>query len=199
MLKKLITGALIVLVVSGLVELTLNLDFWSIIIGLVAGAIVVIILVARASGQKPEHVVREVVKAAQEAVSEPQSVVDERAAHEQLLRACIAFIIGGGGSSLKEEVQNIVEQLRGIVPRAIEFAPGSETTFNLLKLAREDLPTQLRSFVDMSVNDQAQAREKFALQLQKLGEKLSRLAEFIDGGRKSQFETESAFIDLKFN
>jgi hypothetical protein len=89
--------------------------------------------------------------------------------------------------------------LRQLLPRAVEFAADSETTFNVLKLAREDLPKQLRSFADMSAKDRDEKRDQLVSQFDAVEKKLAQLAAIIDRGRLDQFDAESAFIDLKFN
>jgi hypothetical protein len=198
-LKHVCIGLFVAILTGGVVELLFNLNFISIVVGFLVGAVVVIILIATARGEDPKQVAKEVVRAAREVVTESPYVAAERAAHEQLFRACTSFVMCGNEVSLCDTLKRTVEKIRTILPRAIEFAPDSETTFNILKLAREDLPRQIEAFVDLSTDDKNAVKEKFATQLNALLEKITRLGDFIDQGRKGQFDAESAFIDLKFN
>lgn len=197
---KAVVAVLVAAGVWGLLELLFNpANLLSILVGIAAGMAVVIIFLARSRGETPQAVAKEVVTAAQAAVSEPKSRVDERAAQEQLFRACEAFVLSGAAANLGSTLEVVATKLRLLLPRALGFAPDSETTFNVVKLAREDMPRQLSAFVDMSATDRDANRENLKVQWVSLMAKLDKLAEIIDRGRADQFDNESAFIDMKFN
>jgi hypothetical protein len=197
--KKLGIGVLVAIAVWAVVELLFNIGFWPLVIGVLAGAAAVIVLIARARGESPRQVVRDVTRAAHEAVTEPATTTAERAAHEQLFMACQAFILEGGGTSVQPALKELAEKLRGLVPRALEFSPGSETTFNVVKLAREDLPKILYTFIRLSDADKATKSGPLATQLAEISVKLTRLGEFIDQGLRSQFDAETTFVNIKFS
>lgn len=200
MLKSGVVGAVVAAAVWGALELLFNLsNFLAVVIGVAVGAVAVVVLLARSRGESATAVAREVVTAASAVVTEPRSTTEERAAHEQLLRAVTSFVTSGAAQGSAVPVRELVETLRGMLPRAIGFAPDSETTFNVLKLAREDLPKQLRAFSDMSSTDWTAKRSDLEAQLRALKEKLEKLGAIIDRGRSDQFDAESAFINLKFN
>ncbi len=196
---KMVVAALVAAGVWGLLELIFNpANLLSILVGIAAGVAVVIMLLARSRGETPQAVAKEVVAAAQAAVSEPKTRVDERAAQEQLFRACEAFVLSGAATNFGPALEAVAAKLRQLLPRALGFAPESETTFNVVKLAREDIPRQLSAYVDMSPTDRDANRESLKAQWVTLMAKLDKLAEIIDRGRADQFESESAFIDMKF-
>lgn len=199
MTNKLIIGAIIGFLVWGLLELLLDIGIWPILIGVVVGGVAVVVLLARARGESPQQVAREVVQAARSVVTEPASTTEERAAYEQLLQASTAFVTSGADLVIHGAVKDTVLKLRALVARALEFYPESETTFNVVKLAKEDLPKLITAFVDLSLADQRASSEKFSAQLAAVSSKLSKISSTIDRGRQDQFDAESSFVDLKFS
>jgi hypothetical protein len=194
-----LTGALIAIAAIILIEVFSPLAILvSLAIGIAIGAVSAVVIRAMASGENPETAVREAASQAAEVVREPETRVKERRANEQLFRASQSFILSGAAPQLVTTLQEIVEPLRAVVSRALEFAPGSETTFNLVKLASEDLPVQLGSYIDLSENDRAEKAEELKTQLTQLREKIKELTGFIDSGREADFDAQATFINMKF-
>jgi hypothetical protein len=199
-MNKIIGSVIIAILAAIVVEMLFDLNMFSILIGIAAGGIAAIILSAFARGEKPEVVAREVAKAARDVMTEPPSVTQERTAQEQLFRACTSFVTSGAGDvETKNKLQLLTDVLRGVLPRALEFAPESETTFNIMKLAREDLPNLLQSFVNLPLNQQKAKASELIVQFDGVTQKLKRLVAIIDQGSTSKFDAESAFINFKFS
>lgn len=182
-----------------LIELLLNPAILvSLVVGAGLGAVTIIVLKAFATGEDPAEAVRETVREVRETVQEPETAVKERLANEQLLRATTDFVTSGVAPALVQPVKGLVEPLREVVRRALEFAPDTETTFNLVKLASEELPQQLRAFVNLSDDDRAAKADTFTSQLSELAGKVKELTGFIDQGNADAFAAQSQFIDMKF-
>lgn len=197
--NPIVTGIIVAVMAVVLIELFFPLVFiMSLIVAAILGAIAAITLRAMATGENPEQAVREATTQAAEVVREPDTRVKERRANEQLFRASQSFILSGAAPQLVPTLQEIVEPLRAVVSRALEFAPGSETTFNLVKLASEDLPVQLGNFVDLSEQDRNERTEDLKNQLTQLREKIQELTGFIDSGREADFDAQATFINMKF-
>ena len=199
-MKNILIGVLIALAAVMIIELLLPLKLlFSILIGVGIGGAVTIWLLSRSRGENPKVVAKEVVAAAKAVVQEPKPTVEERAAHVQLLRMYESFVMSGKAPRLAPALQEVIGKLRLAIPRALEFAENSETTFNLVKLAREDLPSQVSAFLTLSPEDRALQQDGFIVQLAALSKKIDELLGFIDAGQADAFTTHSQFVDIKFN
>lgn len=199
LLTRILTGVGIGIVAIFVIELVLNpAIFISLAVGVVIGAVAIVVLKAFATGEDPSEAVRETATQVRETVQEPETAVKERKANEQLLRASTDFVTSGAAPALVGPIQGLVEPLREVVRRSLEFAPDTETTFNLVKLASEELPQQLRAFVNLSADDRAAKADAFTAQLDELAEKVRELTGFIDQGNADAFSAQSQFIEMKF-
>ena len=197
--NPIVIGVVIAIAAILLIEVFSSLAIlFSIIIGVVIGAIAAIVIRALATGEDPAQAVQEAATQAADIVREPETRIKERRANEQLFRASKHFVLSGAAPQLVSVLQEIVEPLRQVVTRALEFAPDTETTFNLVKLASEDLPEQLGNFVDLSADDRIAKASELREQLVQLREKIQELTGFIDSGRSAEFEAQATFINMKF-
>lgn len=171
----------------------------SLIGGILIGAGVALALLARSRGENPEAMVKEVVQAAKAVVTEPNTTFAERVANEQLARTYETLLLSGKAPEVGPAVQEIIVTLRPAVSRALQFAEASETTFNLVKLAKEDLPEAVRLFLDLSDTDRVAKQSDFVAQLSTLSKKVKELVSIIDTGQADAFDAQSGFINLKFN
>jgi hypothetical protein len=171
----------------------------SLVIGLGIGAVSAIALISLSRGEQPEAVAKEVVTTAKAVVTEPRSLYEERAANEQLARAYEDLLLSAKAPEVGPALQNLIMELRPAVSRALQFAETSETTFNLVKLAKQDLPEAVRLFLDQSDADRIAKQADFIDQLSSLSKKVNDLVSIIDSGQADAFEAQSSFINLKFN
>lgn len=198
-MKSLLWGVAIGVIAIIAIELIFTWTFViSLAIGLVVGAVGVTVIKAMASGENSETAIRDTVAQARAVVQEPETATKERRANQQLHTASVAFVTSGAAPGLVKPLEGIVEPLRELVSRALEFAPGSETTFNLVKLATEDLPQILGQFVDMSAADRSAKQADLEEQFSSLTNQLKELTAFVDQGRAADFDAQSMFINLKF-
>jgi hypothetical protein len=167
--------------------------------GLGIGAVSVIALISLSRGEQPQVVAKEVVTTAKAVVSEPRSLFDERSANEQLARVYEELLLSAKAPEVGPGLQELIIELRPAVSRALQFAEASETTFNLVKLAKEDLPKAVRFFLDQSDVDRAAKQSDFIAQLKALSGKVKELISIIDAGQADAFNAQSSFINLKFN
>lgn len=198
-LKNMLIGAAIGAVAVVVIEVVFSLSiFISFGVGAAIGIVGFIVLNAMAKGEDPVTAVREEVSRAAETIREPDTRTRERQANEQLHAASLVFVTSGAAPALVEPLREIVESLRALVARALEFAPQSETTFNLTKLASEDLPLIVGQFIDLSPADREAKQSELAEKFHSLTQKVGELTGFIDQGRVSDFEAQAMFINLKF-
>lgn len=166
--------------------------------GILFGIGTAVVLLARSRGENPETMAKEVVEAAKAVVTESKSSVEERAANEQLARTYENLLLSGKAPTVVPAVQELIMTLRPAVSRALQFAEASETTFNVVKLAKEDLPEAVRLFLDLSDTDRAAKQGEFIAQLSTLSKKIVELVSIIDAGQADAFDAQSGFINLKF-
>lgn len=167
--------------------------------GILFGAGTALVLLARSRGENPETMAKEVVEAARAVMTEPKGAVEERAANEQLARTYETLLLSAKAPEVGPVTQELIVTLRPAVSRALQFAEASETTFNLVKLAKEDLPEAVRLFLDLSDTDRAAKQGEFIAQLSALSKKINELVSIIDAGQADAFDAQSGFINLKFN
>lgn len=181
-------------------EALFSFVFWiSLLIGIGVGVVVVIMLIAFSRGEQPTEVAQEVVKAARAVVTEDPTTVLERRANEQLFLAQSNLTLSGKGAGLVPVLATTIGKLRDAVNRSLEFAPDSETTFNLVKFATEDLPGQVGTFLTLAEKDIEKAEVVFSEQLQTMDARVEKLLGFINSNQRDAFDVESTFVDLKFN
>lgn len=191
----LIAAAVTVVVLELLTPLAL---FISLLIGALIGGAVVVLLLALSRGEQPEAIVREVAAAARETVSEPPTRAKERRVQQQLFSSYEKLVLAGVAPLVAPALQALVVTLRDVVPRALQFSEHSETTFNLVKLASEDLPSQVASYLALGPADRDASRGAFIAQLDQLTAKVGELALFIDAGQADAFNAQSEFLNVKF-
>ena len=193
-LKNVSIGVGIAIVAILLLEFVFNPANWfSILLGIVVGAIVVIVLVARSRGEEPTEVAREVLAQ----VMQPDPGGDERPVHEKLLRANQRFRLEGEELTSLPTFEELVDELRIVVPLALERMPGAEGTFNLKTLATKELPAMVNEFLDLGPESRTDKEGGFLDLLQQLAAKVAKLRDFIEQGQLQEFETEAAFVSLK--
>ncbi len=197
--KTLIGLAIAVLTVILLEAFTPAALLVSLIIGLVVGAGTAALLIALSRGENPQAVAKEVVETAKAVVTEPRTLFEERAANEQLARTYETLLLSAKAPEVGPAVQELIVTLRPAVSRALQFAESSETTFNLVKLSKEDLTEAVRLFLDQSDADRAAKESDFIAQLSALSKKVKELVSIIDSGQADAFDAQSGFINLKFN
>ncbi|WP_395001121.1 hypothetical protein [Acinetobacter sp.] len=188
--------ALTVILLEALTPLAFIVSLFS---GILFGIGTAVVLLARSRGENPETMAKEVVEAAKAVVTESKSSVEERAANEQLARTYETLLLSGKAPTVVPAVQELIMTLRSVVSRALQFAEASETTFNVVKLAKEDLPEAVRLFLDLSDTDRAAKQGEFIAQLSTLSKKIVELVSIIDAGQADAFDAQSGFINLKFN
>lgn len=188
--------ALTVILLEALTPLAFIVSLFS---GILFGIGTVVVLLARSRGENPETMAKEVVEAAKAVVTESKSSVEERAASEQLARTYETLLLSGKAPTVVPAVQELIMTLRPAVSRALQFAEASETTFNVVKLAKEDLFEAVRLFLDLSDTDRAAKQGEFIAQLSTLSKKIVELVSIIDAGQADAFDAQSGFINLKFN
>lgn len=188
--------ALTVILLETLTPLAFIVSLFS---GILFGIGTAVVLLARSRGENPETMAKEVVEAAKAVVTESKSSVEERAANEQLARTYETLLLSGKAPTVVPAVQELIMTLRSVVSRALQFAEASETTFNVVKLAKEDLPEAVRLFLDLSDTDRAAKQGEFITQLSTLSKKIVELVSIIDAGQADAFDAQSGFINLKFN
>ncbi len=188
--------ALTVILLEALTPLAFIVSLFS---GILFGIGTAVVLLARSRGENPETMAKEVVQAAKAVVTESKSSVEERAANEQLARTYETLLLSGKAPTVVPAVQELIMTLRSVVSRALQFAEASETTFNVVKLAKEDLPEAVRLFLDLSDTDRAAKQGEFIAQLSTLSKKIVKLVSIIDAGQADAFDAQSGFINLKFN
>ncbi len=199
-MKKILYALAAAVATAGLVEVLTSAPLaTSLTIGFLVGAAVTVVLIARSRGENPKTVAAEVVQTAKATVSEPKTVFDERAANEQLARTYETLLFSAKAPAVMPTAQELIVTLRLAVSRALQFAESSETTFNLVKLAKEDLPEAVRLFLDQSDTDRALKEGDFIAQLEALSKKVKELVSIIDAGQADAFDAQSSFINLKFN
>lgn len=195
LLAVLVTVIAVVLLES-LTPLTLAL---SLLFGVVAGMVTAIVLLSLSRGEDPKAVAKEVVATAKAVVTEPQSTFEERAVNEQLFRMLEQLTLSGKAPDVVSPLGQLVGKLREAVPRALEFSERSETTFNLVKLAKEDLPLQVTAFLTLSDADRAVKQDGFISQLFALSSKIDELLGLINAGQSDAFAAQSEFVATKFD
>ncbi len=163
----------------------------SLIGGILFGAGTALVLLSRSRGENPEAMAKEVVQAAKAAVTEPNTAVNERAANEQLARTYETLLLSAKAPEVGPAVQELIVTLRPAVSRALQFAESSETTFNVVKLAKEDLPEAVRLFLDLSDTDRVAKQGDFIAQLSALSKKVKELVSIIDTGQADAFDAQS--------
>lgn len=183
-----------------LVELVTDFPLlFSVGIGFLTGAAVAIILIARSRGEAPRAVAEEVVATARAVVTEPDTTFRERAANEQLYRTSELLLLSGKAPEAVPVLKELTEVLRVATNRALQFAEKSETTFNLTKLATEDLPLAVKLFLELGESDRLTKQGAFTRQLTELTSKVKELVSIIDSGQADTFNAQSTFINMKFN
>jgi hypothetical protein len=163
------------------------------IIGLLMGAGVVIILMAKSRGEKPEDVAKEVV---QQAIK-PDPGANERLLNEQLIQLNEQIRMSGLDLLVIQPSEQIIDLLQELVPQAQEKSPGSETTFDLEQLAITHLPALLNKYIDLDPADRVAQQDTLVLQLTELQKKLAGLQTNLAAGQLHEFQVESQFLKQK--
>jgi hypothetical protein len=175
--------------------LTLLAALAGIIVGVGAGIIAASFLIARSRGENPKEVVKEVVRQA----VQPDPGAEERPIHEQLIRTNQALRLNASLSPVVlDSFERLIDLIRLVAPEAIDKAPDSETTFDLMRLGKTHLPELAGKFLALSAADQQGAQDKLLGQLQKLAEVVEKAQRALDESRLADFEAQHGFLEVKF-
>jgi hypothetical protein len=191
-----VTAVIAAVILESFTSLALTM---SLLFGVVAGIAAAVVLLSMSRGENPKAVAEEVVRTAKAVVTEPPSTFQERAASEQLFRMLEQLTLSGVAPAVVPSLKQVVGKLREAVSRALEFSEHSETTFNLVKLAKEDLPSQVTAFITLSDTDRASKQDGFISQLFALSSKIDELLGLINAGQADAFAAQSEFVATKFD
>lgn len=163
------------------------------IIGFIIGAVVVIVMIALSRGERPADVAEEVVR---QAVN-PDPGALRRRVEEQLVRLNEKLRLGCPPKRIVESVEEVIDLLLKVVPRALQESPGSEATFNLEKLSTDYLPDLVADYLGLSEDDREFNVEKLVEQLSNLKETIFAAEKSMDEGNLDSFHISREFLRAK--
>ncbi len=194
--KNFVWGVVAFVVVMLLLRLLLGFGWvWALGIAFVAGAVIAAYLIARSRGERPKDVIREVARQ----VVTPDPGADERPIHEQLARLNQRVRLEVASAPVIAGSERLIDLLRVVAPQAQRDAAGAETTFDLVRLATDHLPRLVGEYLDLSSAHRGAQETTLVDRLQKLVEHVTKVRNFLDQGRLSDFEAARGFVDIKFN
>ena len=188
-----IIGLVIVWLLPGV--LTLTLAIIGIVVGVVVGFVLAALLIAQSRGEDPAKVMGEAMRQA----AKPDPDARERSVYEPLVRANKDLRLDGNVSpTVLGAFESLIDKLLGVVPKAFELSSGSEATFDLEQLGSTHLPDYVGAYLELSPADRAQKEEAVLAELKKIGKVLDQAIARLNAGLVREFETQHAFMDLKF-
>jgi hypothetical protein len=192
-----LAGAVAGLLIAGFLPgpLTLIAGLAGIIIGLLLGMIVSSILIARARGEDPEKVAKELVRQ----VMRPDPGAEERPVHEQTIQTNQTLRMDPQlPAAVLSAFEMLIDRIRNVVPKALDRSPDSEMTFDLVELGKSHLQNLAQRFLALSIADRQGTQPELLLQLQELTETVDKAGRALDEGRVFDFEAQRDFLKAKF-
>jgi hypothetical protein len=195
MVKNIIFGVIVGIVGFLLIEFLFDpSNLISILAGILVGVGLSIFLIARSRGDKPEDLAKEMV---QQAV-QPDPGAKERLINEQLTLLNEQIRMAGLQIDVIQPCEQLIDLLLLVVPTAQEKSPGTETTFDLEQLVTTHLPKLIKTYIVLSLSDQAKQKDPLVNQLIGLHLKVSKLKEHLDAGELHAFQVEHGFLNQKY-
>jgi hypothetical protein len=175
--------------------LTLKAGLIGLAAGFLLGIIAASFLFARSRGEDPKKLAKELVNQAMH----PDPGAEERPVHEQTARINLALRLDPhvSGETIKA-FESLIDLLRDVAPKALESAPNSEMTYDIMELGKSHLPSLANRFLALSVESRQQAQDKLLNQLQELSDIVKTAGRALDEGRLSDFEAHQDFLKAKF-
>jgi len=191
-------GALVAPLIAALMPgpLGILMTGLSVLLGAAIGFLIALILIARSRGEDPSKVVAEAVQQA----TQPDPGALERPVHEGLAQSNLDLRLDGNVSDkLIATVEKLIDQVRQLIPKALQDSSGSEMTYNIERLGAEYLPKYISSFLATALEDRDAKEEELQETLSDIAAKLTKAEEHLDQGRLHEFEAESGFMGMKFS
>jgi hypothetical protein len=189
-ISGIIIATITIIVLKTMVNLSLML---AAIAGFIIGGGVTIILIARSRGEKPQDIVKEVVK---EAVNPTPDSLSHRV-EEKLLQLNLQLRLETTHTVIIDKCEELIDNLLDIVPRAIKESPDSEASFDLEKLSTDYFPDLMNNFLSLSDSDQQGQQAELLSQLAQLIDTAEKAKQSLDKGNLNDFKVSSAFLTAK--
>jgi len=165
----------------------------SALVGVVCGAILVTVLIARSRGERPKDVAEEVIQQA----TQPDPDALKHRVVEQLTRLNEKIRVEGAPAVIVSATEKVIDALLEVVPRALTEAPNAVATFDLEKMSTDHLPDLLGKYLVLSNSDRELQQTELLDQLAKLEEVIASAKDFLDAGNLDEFQVSSDFVKVK--
>ena len=99
---------------------------------------------------------------------------------------------------LSLKVNGLIETLLSVVPKMNASFSSQAVTFEVTNLAQEHFPNRIKSFINLTQNDQNTQKLKLLADLQKMEEVVNKVIVVIDNDSLNKDERESLLAEIKY-
>ena len=117
---------------------------------------------------------------------------------QQLLRLNLELRMGALEPDVVRQLEEIVDDLRDLIPGLCEDHAGSELTWTVKRMAEDYLPRVLGPFLALSSAERAQHRDEFVKSLAGLEAELAGIRGLVRDAKVGEFQAKAAFLRARF-
>lgn len=100
---------------------------------------------------------------------------------------------------LVTDIEQIIDNLKSVIPTMMENYPGETLTWELKKIGRSHLKKTVKEYLDLSPESRQEQLETFKAAIQQLREVASRSRHLAEANETQEFKTMALFLGQKFS
>ncbi|MDD9302750.1 MAG: hypothetical protein HUK40_10620 [Desulfobacter sp.] len=101
-------------------------------------------------------------------------------------------------TSMVLHIEQIIDDLKAVIPAMMERYPGETLTYELKKIGKTHLNKTVKEFLDLSLESRKAQMTVFELAIQNLHDVCHRSREIVEKNETAEFKTMAHFLEGKF-